>query len=488
MTRRDLSSLAEDLGLDPRAHADSGSLLSALLASPGIEAAVDAVERLRLEGRLNRLRAGPLRDLGRRHGVPVEGRTKAEIVSELLAAPASRILIGGDARGGRGKGAERPAGATVHEDIERLRSLLETARTRFEDRKILSSIETVREAIRLAERAPEPLRRACWSYALLGARSLLEPCDPEDPEVGAAWDLFGEVRDLYDSGRRSQDAILERLLARSLASYEGAASRLRDELSRVRDAIREAANVGASIAVAEDAWRRAGDRLDRGDLREARDELGAASRSSEEARARLVRDVEDALLSAEDHISLARNVGANVDEAVSVLGQARAAVLDSDYFRAGDFVKRAERLAMQGQQLQIGRAMEIRQSQLDRASAIIAGAEPLVIEGESYGINVTEARVLLRQARDVLARGDYVAGFTFARNAEEAAHRLLPSIEDERRRRGILKPSKGICGACGSDRLHYFDDGWGRCLDCRGTFRWRAPLGIVERVRGLLGT
>ena len=197
--------------------------------------------------------------------------------------------------------------------------------------------------------------------------------------------------------------------------------------------------------------------------------------------------VRAALTTAEDHIALARTVGADPVEAESLLAEARRAAEREDYPAAWDFAKRAERLGMQGQQQQIQKAIHLRDTQIERAQAIIAAGEPVLQEAESYGIEVAEARTLLRQARDVLAKGDYVTGMIFARNAEEAIARLEPRLDEERKKRGIQKPTQGVCGVCESHRLHFYDNGWGRCLDCGGTFRWRGPSGVVATLRGLLG-
>jgi len=92
---------------------------------------------------------------------------------------------------------------------------------------------------------------------------------------------------------------------------------------------------------------------------------------------------------------------------------------------------------------------------------------------------------LLRQAQDVLAKGDYLGGLTFARNADEAARRLEAQVEHERRRRGIQKPRAGVCGVCRSQRITFKEDGWGECADCGSSFRWRGPVGVWERLRGV---
>ena len=162
------------------------------------------------------------------------------------------------------------------------------------------------------------------------------------------------------------------------------------------------------------------------------------------------------------------------------------AVAIGEHGQAGDLLRRAERIAMKGQQRQIERAMQLRRAQVEKAQAIINACEPVLKEAESYDLSATEVRVLLRQAQDVLTKGDYLAGLTFARNAEEAAQRLESQVADERRRRGIQVPASGTCGVCRSTRVTFQDDGWGVCEDCGNTFRWRGAFGVWERLKAIL--
>jgi len=266
------------------------------------------------------------------------------------------------------------------------------------------------------------------------------------------------------------------------------AAYLREQLAATRDAIHEAANLGALVSPAEDAWRTATDSLDNGRIAEAEDDLALASHLAAEARRRRMRELEEGLSTTEDHILLARAVGADVGEATRLLEQAGGALKAESYPDAHDLLKRAEHLAMQGQQKKIEQAILLRELQVEKAMAIVASCEPLVQEAESYDLDAAEARTLLRQARDVLSKGDYVTGLPLARNAEEAAYRLETKLASERERRGIERPQIGRCGGCGSDRLTFFDDGWGQCESCHEEFRWRGPVGVRERIRDLIGT
>lgn len=267
-----------------------------------------------------------------------------------------------------------------------------------------------------------------------------------------------------------------------------ASERARDRLAVTRDVIREAANFGAGVGAAEDLWKQAAESIERGEPSVAETELDRAAGLAAAARERRIQEITDALSLVEDLVFAARRVGADTAGAEDLWSQARSSVAAGDYLTAGELVKQAERAAIQVQQGQIDQAIHLRETQIERAQSIIAACEPLLQEAESYDLSVADVRTLLRQARDVLSKGDYLAGVTFARNAEEAAYRLSAQVDEERRRRGIERPAPGLCGVCGSSHLTFFEDGWGRCSDCQEEFRWRGPLGLRERLRGLLGT
>ena len=405
----------------------------------------------------------------------------------LASAPdASEILMELEAQAPAERDAGLILGRDSSVDFDRVEDLLVQARKRFQERRFEAALTAAQEASRIAERTTEQLRRASWSYAILAAQGLLEPCDPADPEAATARGLLERAREALFQGSSIDDTVLRDLVRASEGAHSREAERIRDHLALTRDAIREAANLGASIALAEDAWKRGADFLDRGRLRAARESFLEAAQRADDARARRIRDVEDSVGSVSSHIELARNVGAEMGEAEQLHAAARQAIAAGEHGHAGDLLKRAERLAMKGQQKQIERAIQLREAQVEKARAILIACEPVLKEAESYDLDPAEVRTLLRQAQDVLTKGDYLAGLTFARNAEEATRRLEAQIEDERRHRGIQKPRSGICNVCRSRRVTFQDDGWGRCSDCGNAFRWRGAVGVWERLRGLV--
>lgn len=462
-------------------------MVAALVALPGADALLAEADRRRITYRLERARPRQLRELAQRHRVNLRGlKRRSDLVEALAGAPdASAILMELEAQAP----GDREAGLVLNResggDFDRVEELLEQARKRFQERRFESALTAAQEAARIAERTTEQLRRASWSYAILAAQGLLEPCDPADPETVDARALLDRARESFFHGSLVNDPLLRDLVRASEAAHHREAERVRDFLALTRDAIREAANFGAPVAFAEDAWKRGADFLDRDRLAAARESFVEAAQRADDARRRRIREVEESVESVSDHIQLARNVGADMQEAQTLHTAAQTAIAAGEHGQAGDLLKRAERLAMKGQQRQLERAMQLREAQVEKGRAILAACEPILKEAESYDLSPSEVRTLLRQAQDVLTKGDYLGGLTLARNAEEAARRLEGQIAEERAHRGIVKPTSGICGVCRSRQVTFEDDGWGRCTQCANSFRWRGPLGVWERLQAL---
>jgi len=301
--------------------------------------------------------------------------------------------------------------------------------------------------------------------------------------VDEAAGLLKQVKEAFRTNALpAKPELLARLEEVSRNLYSQEIQRARDEIHRVQEAIAHVADTGANVGPPDDALNRARDALRRNDHLLAIQRAAEADRIAQETLEKRIREIEGSIPATAAMINEARNVGADVVEAERWLEKARLAVSEKEFVLAAELVKRAERGAMQSQHLQIEKAMELRRRQVEKAQQIVADVEPLVDEAEDFDLDVMEARTLLRQARDVLAKGDYVNGTVFAKNAADVVRRLEPKLIEERERRGIKKPESGTCRACGSDRLEFMDDGWGKCANCGRTFRWRVPASLWDRL------
>src|SRR5256885_3093199 len=305
-----------------------GSLIEALASLPDAELLLAEAERRRMEFRLERLRPRQLRELGERYRVSLLGlKRKSELIAALAGAPGSpQILMELEAQDTAERDAGLALGRDTDIDYERVEELLDQARKRFQERRFEAALAAAQEASRTAERTTDQLRRASWSYAILAAQGLLEPCDPADPEAATARGLLERAREALFHGASIDDVVLRDLVRASEGAHSREAERGRDHLALTRDAIREAPNLGAPIALPEDAWKRGAAFLDRGRLRAARESFLEAAQRADDARAHRIREVEDSVGSVSSHIELARNVGAEMGEAEQLHTAARQAI------------------------------------------------------------------------------------------------------------------------------------------------------------------
>src|SRR6266581_4568388 len=339
-----LETLADDVILElARAHGVEAvdprgreKMIHALLGLPDSARVSAEADRLRIESRLDRLRPRQLRELGERHQVSLQGlKKKSELVEALAGSKdSSDILVELEAI--PEKESSFLFGKETGPDVERVEALLEAARKRFQERRFEAALSAAHEAARIAGRTTEPLRRASWSYAILAAQALLEPCDPRDPAVVGAVAILNRSREEFVRGPVGDDALLGDLVRAAGEAHATEADRVRELLAQTRDAIRESANLGASVALAEDAWKQGADFLDRHRLASARESFVEAGRRAGDARSRRIEEVEGSVHAVADHIELARNVGADVREAEGLLDQARTAISALEHGRAGD--------------------------------------------------------------------------------------------------------------------------------------------------------
>jgi hypothetical protein len=371
-------------------------------------------------------------------------------------------------------------------DFDHCEDLLDQARMRFEEKNFEGALSAAVEARESAEKCSMEMENSTLAYAILSAQRLVEECGKAGRDVEKAADILRTAKRLFREGDTDgMNGQLKELEAVSRSLFSAEVRRARDEIHRTQEIMRDISNLGADVRKAEDVLGEARDALKRNEYKRSIEHSARAIEMAETAKQERLKSIEEAIPSTTSIIEEAKHVGADIAEAERLVSKAKTAFASKEYLLASELVKRAERAAMESQQNQILRAMELRRRQVEKAQAIVTQIEPVIDEAEGFGMDIAEARTLLQQAKDILIEGDYVNGTIFAKNAAEVSRRLEPMLVEERAKRGIAKPIEGVCASCGSGRLQFTDDGWSRCLDCGHTYRWRAPTGVWSKFKNL---
>lgn len=459
---------------------------------------------LDVEDKLSKMTVKELRELAKRHSISLKGlRKKADLISTIAAIDDIENLlkkeeveelerveeeiteIGEEIKETIEEISKLPPmedkqadpviveGRNVDVDFRRVEDLIDRARMRYEEGSFAKSLSLVQEALTGIDDPVESFRRYAYSHAILSAEGLVRECGKAGEDVEKAISVIMRAKKAYADGTIFDDEkILERIDKATKKLYVADIQRAKETFLSTRRFVFDVADLGAEISRARDMIRRAEDALENGNYTTSLKRLADAEKLAREARKTRIGEIKKAIPATKAIVEEAEHVGADVAEAEKLLKQAKIALRNKDYILCNELTKRAEHAAMQSQHLQIQKAMELRKRQVENAQRIIMRVEPLIYEAEEYRIEVSEVKAILEKAKEILGQGDYVNGTYFAKEAEELARRIAPRLEEERRRRGITKPTEGICGACGSRNLEFYDNGWGKCLDCDRAFQW----------------
>ncbi|MFQ6107728.1 MAG: hypothetical protein ACE5QF_09145 [Thermoplasmata archaeon] len=471
-----------------------------------------------VEGILSKMKVKQLREFAKEHSIPLKGlRKKADIISAIAAVEDIENLlfkgeveelkkeeeeitdIGEEIQETIEEIARLPPledeeadpviieGKNVDVDFRRLEELVDRARMRYEEGSYAKSLSLAQEAIANLEEPLRNFQKYAFSYALLSAEGLIRESGKADKDVEKAISVVMRAKKAYADGTIFEDHdVLKEIDKATKKLYLADVQQAKEAFLSTRRFVFDVADLGADISKARDMIRRAEDALESGNYTTALKRLADAEKLAREARRSRIEEIRKAIPATKAVVEEAEHVGADVSEAEKYLKQAKIALRNKDYILCNELTKRAEHVAMQSQHRQIQKAMELRRRQVENAQKIIMRVEPLIFEAEEYRIGVSEVKAILEKAKEILSQGDYVNGTYFAKEAEELARRLGPRLEEERKRRGIAKPTEGICGACGSRSLEFYDNGWGKCLDCSRVFQWSARReGIKDKLKGI---
>jgi hypothetical protein len=473
---------------------------------------------LAVEDILSKMKVKELREFAKKHSISLKGqKKKADVVSTIAAVKDIDNLlledeveelrkdeeetaeIGEDVQEIVEEAERLPAlededadpviieGKNVDVDFRRVEELVDRARMRYEEGSYAKALSLTQEALADMDDPLRDFHRYTYSYALLSAEGLVRESGKTDAKVDKAISVIMRAKKAYADGSIFEDKkAIKNIDKATKKLYAADVQKSKETFLSTRRFVFDVADLGADISKARDVIRRAEDAMESGNYTASLKHLARAEKLAKKAKKTRIEEIKQAIPATTVIVEEAEHVGADIVEAEKFLKQAKIALRNKDYILCNELTKRAEHAAMQSQHKQIQKAMELRRRQVENAQRIIMKVEPLIFEAEEYRIDITEVKRVLEKAKEILSQGDYVNGTYFAKEAEELARRLAPKLEEERKRRGIAKPTEGICGACKSRNLEFYDNGWGKCLDCNRVFEWSAKReGIKNKLKGI---
>lgn len=450
----ELKKMASKYKIDISMCKRKSDYLDVLSRRANMELLLDEVDAKEREKDLDRIR-GELIEVG----VGIEETIEeAETLPSMEDDSADQLLV--DAR-------------NIDVDFNDVEDLLDFARMRFEEENFDKAVELSGEAIRVAKSRFQDLMRLALAYQIMSNEKLINRMRKSGRDFSEPVNILIRSKEAYKQNRFDEDIELMNDLSVAIRSlYSREIKKIRDSLYTTGEFLAEISNLGADLTVARDLLQRAREAARKNDNVDSARLMVRSKEVALEAKEKRIYEIQEMIPRTQELIEEAKHLGADVSDGEKMLMQAQIAMDNDDYILCAELAGRAEARASEVQHDQIQQAMDIREKQINEAKEQIENLDSVISEADSYRLNIAKARRLLYVAQETVREHDFVRMTRYVASAQDAVEDLMPEIMNERKKRGIDKPTAGICGNCKSRDLEFHEEGYGECLRCGKTFTW----------------
>ncbi|MEE9600852.1 MAG: Rho termination factor N-terminal domain-containing protein, partial [Thermoplasmata archaeon] len=417
---------------------------------------------------LEALTVKELRGKAKELSVSLRGRKlKAEIIDAISSAMESK--------------GEEPVQSTFDDDSERpdvnlslgkLEVLWIGAADRLTKGDYKSTIALSRNSFRLLDEWSSKYRKGMCFRALRAAELFARRFE----DGGLAQKLkrrIGEARRAYASDDLDRcSRLIRELEAEVTTLYTEEMGRIRDILVEKERSLEELSGTNTDLSRAHDLLSDAEVAFRLNDNAHALELIHGFEAVIDDVQREGEKELREHLGSVESKLVDTEEFGMPLKGGRKLLRQSRVALESGDLLLAADLAQQCEKSVIQVQKGHMERAMQLRKKYYHEVRNLMSYLKPLLEEARSYGIDIEDVKVLIKQALGHLRQEEYFLALDGSREARRLMKTLQPAIVAERMKRGIVKPDRGECNRCGSADVRYRDDGWGECATCGHRFSW----------------
>lgn len=369
-------------------------------------------------------------------------------------------------------------------DFNTLLQYVQTLPRTYENRDYALAMYQVRAADRISDRVFSGWHSWAAAWIITASERIIEELESTGYDMGeqrrllkiAKRDFAGEKPESMKESSLALQESVSKAFERRISELDERLKQLEVEINRMNE-------IGANTSDADQLLLSARSMLLKYNHLGVEKKLLEAESSLEIAKGERIQQINDYLPRVESLIEDGKSLGADMSEAEHLLNLARESLSREDYLMTTELLGKAEASALEGQEEQVKKAMNLRMAQIAKAREIINYNEPFVDEATAYGLDVRNSRQIIEQARAALSSDDYVEGLRLANELKRIVTSIKLEIMSIRSKKGISVPSRGKCSRCGSDRLSFSDNGTGVCENCGHTFRWLRLQPVVPSGR-----
>lgn len=356
--------------------------------------------------------------------------------------------------------------------------LLAYLKMQFDSDDHKSVIKSADKTLKSAEKSLTEFQATVFSYAILSAQHIIENWMKVGIDVNETANLLIQAKRAVKSDFKKKSKVLNELLREMEEVYEKQAKNAKKRIASAKSLINEAKSMGAPAKYAEGLLSKAREALLVKNYSEFYEYVNKAENDAEAAIERRKKEIETLIPTIKTIIDDAKEIGADVDEAKKLFDRANLAFKSEDYLLCVALMRRCEEKAIKAQEEQIQRAIKLRRGQIQKTSELISNLQNAIAKAKSLDIDISEAKTLLNDTNIALQKKDHIKIVKYGRLIERETEYLKSRIEEFAKTQ--KKPKEGVCKQCGSKDVKFFDNGWGKCLNCEWKFQWLFPDKTLE--------
>jgi tetratricopeptide (TPR) repeat protein len=319
-----------------------------------------------------------------------------------------------------------------------------------------------------AEKSLAEFQTTVFSYVVLSAQHILESWMKVGVNVDEAANSLLQAKRAIKGDFKKKSKVMNELFKQMEMIYERQAKN-----ASARSLINEVMSMGASTKYAESLLTKARESLLNKNYSEFFEYINKAEDDAKASMDRRLKAIEDSIPAVKTIIDDAKGIGADVEEAEKLFNRADLAFKSGDHLLCVELTRRCEEKAIKAQEEQIQRAIRLRRGQIQKTSEMILGFQNIIAKAKSLNIDISKAKDLLNEVNIALQKKEYVKIVRYRRSIERTMRDFKSEIEGFARTQ--KKPEGGVCKKCKSKDLKFFDNGWGKCLNCEWKFQWLFP-------------
>lgn len=246
--------------------------------------------------------------------------------------------------------------------FDKANELLEKMQSNFTEGNLEGTISEGIEGSGIVEDMTNRFEKIRKAYIIYAFRQLISDVKEAGIDTGEAEALVLKAAEHFHNGEEKDlDDVLKEIAGKAGDLQKEQAKKMKELISAIDEFIDQTKDLDVDISEARELLSKAEDAYDADKFKRVSYFATLAKKAAEDARKDRIQGISDSMLFVRTILDDAKDIGADVNEAEKIYSQAKTAFEEENYGESKTLIKEAEQLALQLQDAQIQKAIQLKQ-------------------------------------------------------------------------------------------------------------------------------